>query len=193
MGIHTHTCICKTYPVVVASHVQATGLFYAFALLKVESVFVRHSTAFTLLGTARVVKANQIKRTRLFDSKPAKGLDKEVVESSKQLVDTPLLPVDDLRVELLYNEFEWITVFTANLVARGNAAPLWLERADEIANASGNSLCTETDSNETQYSKHVFIDGRLQVGQRGHNIGTTVLVAPAQENKRQAVSILVAS
>lgn len=43
----------------------------------------------------------------------------------------------------------------------------------------------EAHSNESEHSKHILEDGRLQVGQRGYDVGATVLVAPANFERNE--------
>ena len=163
---------------IVARHVHAARLLLAFALLKVKLVCMRKATTFALFRTTRVVETDQIKRSRLLDSQPSKRRHEEVVDAPQQLVDRPLRPVDDLRVELLDDEFKRIAVFAAHLFARGDATPFRLEGAYKVANAAADSLRSEADSNETEHSEHVFPKCIAQVENGGCNIGRAVLVAP---------------
>ena len=100
-----------------------------------------------------------------------------MVDASQQLVDRPLRPVDDLRVELLDDELKRIAVFAAHLFARGDATPFRLEGADKVADAAADSLRSEADSDEAEHAKHVLVDCCMQIRERGHNVGSTVLVA----------------
>ena len=106
-----------THPMIVASKVHSAFCTLVFTLVKVELVRIGHASTFTLFRATRVVKAYQFKGTRLLDSSPPKGSDEEAVESTKQLVETPLRPIDDLRIELLNDELKRISVFASYLFA----------------------------------------------------------------------------
>jgi hypothetical protein len=103
---------------IIASKVQSAAPPLILALVKVKLVRIGETSTFTLAWAARVVKADELKGTWLLDSKESKRRDQEPVDSSKKLVESPLRPIDDLRVELCDDELKRISVFASHLFAR---------------------------------------------------------------------------
>ena len=166
------------YPVVVTRQIEAALGRLVLALLKVRTRGVDVTgEALALARAPFVAKADLLKRPRRAHAYPAEDRCEEVVGAVDQLVDRPLRPVDDQRVELIQDQPERIARLAAHCGRGGDAAPLGLECADELAHTPRKAVVSKADGDEANNREEILVNPKVCVGDRGDDVAATVLVA----------------